>query len=84
MNLTNKQIRAVKGGDPIPIVLPEVGEECVLIRRDAFDRMTRLMYNDSPVTDEEAAMLGRESGERIGWETPEMADYDHYDEPTTR
>jgi hypothetical protein len=84
MNLTNEQIEALKGGGAVPLVPPEVGEECVLIRRDAFDRMTRLAYDDSPVTDDEAAMLGRESGQRIGWDSPEMAEYDHYDDHTTR
>jgi len=42
------------------------------------------MYDDSPVTDEEAATLGRESGGSIGWDTSEMAEYDRYDERTTR
>ncbi len=84
MNLTNEQVQAIREGEPIPLIPPEVGEECVLIRRDAFDRMTRLMYDDNPVTDEEAASLGRESGSSIGWDTPEMAEYDHYDEHKTR
>lgn len=84
MNLTSEQIQAVKSGDTVPVLPPEVGEECVLIRRDTFDRMMRFVIDDSPVTDEEAAMLGRESGEGIGWGTPEMAEYDRYDEHTTR
>lgn len=84
MNLTSEQIRAVKEGNTVPIVPPEVGEECVLIRRDAFDRMMRLMYNDTPVSDEENTMLGWESGKSIGWDTAEMAEYDHYDEHTAR
>jgi hypothetical protein len=84
MNLTQEQVQAIRGGEPIPVVPPEVGEECVLIRRDAFDRMMHLRYDDSPVTDEEAARLGRESGGSIGWDTPEMAEYDHYDERKTR
>jgi hypothetical protein len=76
MNLTSEQVQAVREGNTVPITPPEVGEECVLIRRDAFKRMMRLAYDDSPVTDDEAAMLGRESGKNIGWDTPEMAQYD--------
>ncbi|MGO8747335.1 MAG: hypothetical protein ACLQNE_15220 [Thermoguttaceae bacterium] len=84
MNLTSEQVQAIREGAHVPIVPPEVGEECVLIRRDAFDRIMHLVYDDSPITDEENARLGRESGKQIGWDSPEMAEYDHYDENTTR
>jgi hypothetical protein len=46
--------------------------------------MMHLRYDDSPITDEEAARLGRKSGGSIEWDTPEMAEYDHYDERKTR
>lgn len=84
MDLTSEQVQAIKEGATVPVIPPEVGEECILIRREAFDRLIHLVYDDRPVTDDEAAMLGRESGARIGWDTPEMAEYDHYDEHPTR
>ena len=39
MNLTSEQLRAIKEGEPVPILLPEVGEECVLIRRDVYEQV---------------------------------------------
>ena len=84
MNLTNEQVQAIRDGATVPIIPPEVGEECVLIRRDAFERMTRIRYDDRPLGDEESARVGRESGAAIGWDTPEMAQYDRYDEHKTR
>jgi hypothetical protein len=39
MNLTNEQIRALREGESVPIVPPEVGEECVLLRHDVYERL---------------------------------------------
>jgi hypothetical protein len=35
---------------------------------------------DPEANDEGLARLGWESGKSIGWDTPEMAQYDHYDD----
>jgi len=78
MNLTDQQIRAIKEGEPVPVLPPEIGEECVMLRKDVYERISRLL-DDGPVSDEECARLGWESGRKIGWETPEMAEYDNYD-----
>jgi hypothetical protein len=39
MTLTNEQVQAVMGGEPVPIVPPEVGQECVMLRRDVYDQL---------------------------------------------
>lgn len=39
MNLTTEQVRAIRDGESVPIVPPEVGEECILLRRDVYDRV---------------------------------------------
>jgi hypothetical protein len=48
MNLTSEQLRAIKEGDPVPILLPEVGEECVLIRRDVYEQVQHALDDDLP------------------------------------
>jgi hypothetical protein len=53
MNLSAEQVQAIKDGEPVRLVSPEVGEECVVLRADVFDRVKRLSYDDSPWTDEE-------------------------------
>jgi hypothetical protein len=39
MNLTNEQIQAVRGGEPVAVIPPEVGEECVMLRRDVYEQL---------------------------------------------
>jgi hypothetical protein len=48
MNLTNEQVRAIREGEPVPIVPPEVGEECVVVRRDIYEQVTHTLENDLP------------------------------------
>jgi len=48
MNLTSEQVQAVREGVPVPIVPPEVGEECVLLRRDVYDKVRGVLEDDLP------------------------------------
>ena len=47
MNFTNEQVHAIRDGCPVPIIPPEVGEECVVLRRDAYEKIKHLFYGDS-------------------------------------
>jgi hypothetical protein len=47
MVFTSEQVQAIRDGCPVPIILSEVGEECVVLRRDAFDKIKHLLYDDS-------------------------------------
>jgi hypothetical protein len=47
MNLTSEQIQAIRDGAHVAIVPPEVGEECIVLRRDAYEKMKHLLYDDS-------------------------------------
>lgn len=48
MNLTYEQVQAIRGGAPVPIVPPEVGEECVLVRRDVYERAQGQIEKELP------------------------------------
>jgi hypothetical protein len=39
MNLTTEQVQAVREGEPVPILPPEVGQEWILLRRDVYERV---------------------------------------------
>ncbi|MGA2031934.1 MAG: hypothetical protein ABSG68_06750 [Thermoguttaceae bacterium] len=41
MNLTNEQVQAIRQGAPVPVVPLEVGEECVVLRKDAYEKMAQ-------------------------------------------
>jgi hypothetical protein len=58
MNLTNEQVRAIRDGESVPIVPTEVGEECVLLRRDVFERVRRTAEDDLPTSRAIAGLAG--------------------------
>ena len=45
MVLTNEQVQALKGGEPVTLSPPEVGYECVLVRADVFQRVQQLVLH---------------------------------------
>jgi hypothetical protein len=75
MNLTEAQLQAVKLGEPVRVVAPEVGAECVVVRADVFDRLKSLFFDDSPLSEGEKTRLLVEAGLRAGWDDPEMDVY---------
>jgi hypothetical protein len=82
MNFTEEQQQAVENGEAVPINIGN--SECVVLRKDIYDRVKGIIYDGSQISDETAALLGWESGKGIGWESPEMAEYDDYDLHRTR
>lgn len=72
MDLAPKQLDAVRDGHAVRIHLPELGPECVLALGDIYDRVQRVIGDDE-------VALGWEAGRKIGWDSPEMAEYDDYD-----
>ncbi len=47
MEFTSEQVQAIRKGATVPIIPMEVGEECVVLRKDAYEKMRRLLYDDS-------------------------------------
>ncbi len=78
MQLTNEQQLAIKSGKAVETTMD--GVDCVLLRKDVYDRVMHLLYDDSETThDEMLALLAQSSGAN-GWDEPGMEDYDRYDE----
>jgi hypothetical protein len=48
MNLTTEQIHAIKEGKPVRVIPPEVGQECVVLRADVYQRADRLLHDFDP------------------------------------
>jgi hypothetical protein len=72
MNLTSEQVQAIREGEPVPVVPPEVGEECVLLRRDVYERVRGVVEDDLPTS--------RASGNvvRATLDDDEFNDYQEY------
>jgi hypothetical protein len=51
LDLTPEQQRTVEGGDPVPLTVNQT--ECVVVRKDVFERMKHVAYDDSEWTPEE-------------------------------
>ena len=48
MTLTSEQAVAVKEGEPVTVMPPEVGAECVLVRADVFAQLRYLVDEFNP------------------------------------
>lgn len=64
----------------IRLLEPETQQQYVLLRAEVYDRLKQLLVDDGDWTPEEQLRLLAESGNRAGWDNPEMDVYDHYDE----
>lgn len=77
MNLTNEQRLAIERGEAVAVTVD--GTDAIVLRKDVYERVVGQVLGDSGWTDEESVRLGWEAGASIGWDTPEMAQYDDYD-----
>ena len=77
MDLTSDQVKAVQNGEAVPITLNQT--ECIVLRKDVYQQVANLLSVSCSMSDEERARIGWEAGKSIGWDTPEMAQYDDYD-----
>jgi hypothetical protein len=64
IELTDEQRQQLSGVETQAID-PQTKEQYILIRKDAYDRMTELLYDASPWTDEEMDLLAEEAGEML-------------------
>ena len=76
MTLTIEQIQAIRKGEPVRLVLPEVGEECVVVRAAEYaDRS-----HPSAGLDPRQAYAAIDEAWRDDWNAPGMEEYDRYEE----
>lgn len=82
MEFTEEQKQALRCGQAVSISMGDLN--AVVIRKDLYERIRNLVCNDREWNDEEMVRLGWEAGVSIGWDTPEMAQYDDYDAHRTQ
>ena len=80
IQLTQDQRHAIAGAESSVMLDPETNQSYVLVRKEVFDRIKGLLYDDSEWTTAEQLRLLADSGTRAGWDAPEMDVYDNYDE----
>jgi hypothetical protein len=55
LDLSAQQRSALESGEPVPCVLNNT--ECIVVRKDVFERMQHVAYDDSEWTKEEMIAL---------------------------
>ena len=80
MNFTPEQIEAIRQGEPVRVVPPEIGEECIVLRAADFKEIGRLVEASDP----KLAYAAIDEAWKDDWESPGMQDYDNYEEHRKR
>jgi hypothetical protein len=80
IELTPEQRQQLDAGRAVDVTDPETAQPYVVLRKDVFDRVQRLLYDDSEVTQDELRLMLARSAEANGWNEPGMDAYDRYDE----
>ncbi len=74
MILSVNQRKAVQQGEAVPVTVNET--ECVVIRKDVYEKITQRTYDDSEVDVREAYPLMDAVAKREGWDDPSEDLYD--------
>jgi hypothetical protein len=64
IDLTHEQRRELAEPEPVAID-PHTKQVYVLVRKETYERLKELLYDDSPWTDEEMDLLAEEAGELL-------------------
>jgi hypothetical protein len=64
MELTDEQRRELAEPEPVAID-PQTQQVYVLVRKEIYERLKELLYDDGPWTDEEMDLLAEEAGELL-------------------
>ena len=68
-----------RGTTPLQLIDPTTNLVYVLLPREQYDRL-RPLFDDGQLSEQEQRQLLIDAGRRAGWDDPEMAAYDNYDE----
>ncbi len=80
IEFTEEQRQQLEDGQAVDVTDAQTARPYVVLRKDVFERVRQLLYDDADWTPEEQLRLLAESGKRAGWDDPAMDVYDHYDE----
>ena len=78
IELTEEQRVELNVPEPIAID-PSTKKTYVLVRKNVYDRMKGLLYDNGESTNDELRLLLARSADANGWNEPAMDDYDDYE-----
>ena len=80
IELTDEQRSQLENGHAVDVTDSETSKPYVLLRKEVYERVRHLLYDDTEWTVDEMRQMLARSAEANGWNEPDMEAYDHYDE----
>ena len=80
IELTEEQRQQLESGRAVDVSDPETSQHYVILKKDAFERVRGLLFDDSDWTEDELRLMLARSSKDNGWDEPRMDEYDRYDE----
>ena len=82
IELTDEQRQQLESGKAVDVTDAQTARLYVVLRKDVYDRVRQLLYDDSEWTaDELRLQLARSAGDN-GWDEPGMDAYDRFSLPS--
>ncbi|HEY7155603.1 MAG TPA: hypothetical protein VH575_16695 [Gemmataceae bacterium] len=84
IELNEEQRRQLENGQAVDVTDdvtdPRTAQRYVVLRKDVYEKIRRLLYDDSEWTEDERRLRLAQSARDNGWEEAGMDAYDRYDE----
>jgi hypothetical protein len=80
IELTEEQRLQLEDGKAVDVSDTKTTQPYVILRKDVYERVRQLLYDDSDWTGDELRLMLARSAQDNGWDEPGMDAYDRYDE----
>jgi uncharacterized protein YheU (UPF0270 family) len=76
IELTEEQRQQLQSGQAVDVTDPQTAQLYVVLRKDVYERVRQLLYDDSEWTEDELRRQLARSAKDNGWDEAGMDDYD--------
>ena len=80
LDINEEQREQLENGKAVDVTDPETKRAYVVVRKDVYERVCHLLYDDSEWSEDEMLGVLAHAAKEIGWDDPDMEIYDRYDE----
>jgi hypothetical protein len=80
IQFTEEQRQQLRSGKAVDVTDPETAQLYVVLRKDVYERVRQLLYDDSEWTENELRVQLSRSAQDNGWDDAGMDAYERYDE----
>lgn len=79
IEITDYQRQCLDDGKAVDVIDSQTAQPYVILSKDVFERIRRLLYDDSDWMEDELRLQLARSAKGNGWDEPGMVSYDRYD-----